>query len=267
MTTLTISLAQMQIFPGETDRNRENFRQMLDEAAERQSELVVFPELWSTGYVLEQAQQHASALGAGIFEEMSAAAAERGMALVGSVLEKDGADATNSAAFFDADGALLGVYRKLHLFRLFDEHLYLQPGQTPLTLDLPWGKAGMAICYDLRFPELFRQYAIDAGAQLFIIPAEWPLARVQHWRALLIARAIENQCYVVACNAAGAAGETVMGGHSMIVDPWGEVLVEGGETPELLTAQIELALVPDVRGRIPIFEDVRRDVYGQQTTT
>lgn len=261
MTKLTISLAQMQIIPGDTERNRQTFHTLLREAASRESELVVFPELWSTGYVLEEAQQHASELGSGIFAEISAAALDHKMAIVGSVLEKQGNQASNCATYFSADGELLAVYRKLHLFRLFDEHLYLQPGENPVSLELPWGTAGMAICYDLRFPELFRHYALDKGASLLIIPAEWPLVRVEHWRALLIARAIENQCYVVACNAAEAAGDTVMGGHSMVIDPWGEVLVEGGETQELLTVEINTDLVADVRSRIPIFEDVRRSIF------
>ena len=126
---------------------------------------------------------------------------------------------------------MLGVYRKMHLFGLFDEDQYLAPGQSPLVLDLPWGTTGLAICYDLRFPEIFRRYAIKENAKMVIISAEWPLARLAHWRALLIARAIENQCFIVACNAAGEAGDTVMAGHSMIIDPWGQIVVEAGEPP------------------------------------
>jgi omega-amidase len=138
----------------------------------------------------------------------------------------------------------------------------LQAGQAPLAIDLPWGNTGIAICYDLRFPELFRRYAAD-GAKMFIIPAEWPLERIEHWRALLIARAIENQVYVVACNAAERTGDTTFGGHSMIVDPWGKVIIEGGESPMLLTAAIELDVINEVRGRIPVWEDRRTDIYGE----
>jgi predicted amidohydrolase len=155
---------------------------------------------------------------------------------------------------------MLGIYRKLHLFRLMNEDQWLQPGSAPLALDLPWGNTGIAICYDLRFPELFRRYAVD-GAKLIVLSAEWPLERIEHWRALLRARAIENQCYIVACNSAGETGETVFGGHSMIVDPWGKVVIEGGEAPMLLTAEIELDLVDEVRKRIPVFDDRRTDIY------
>jgi predicted amidohydrolase len=148
----------------------------------------------------------------------------------------------------------------LHLFRLMHEDEWLQAGSSALELDLPWGNTGLAICYDLRFPELFRKYAVD-GAKMIVIPAEWPIERVEHWRALLVARAIENQCYIVATNAAGQTGDTVFGGHSMIVDPWGKIVIEGGDAPMLLTAEIEMDMVDEIRRRIPVFEDRRSDIY------
>ena len=135
---------------------------------------------------------------------------------------------------------LAGVYRKIHLFRLFDEHKWLGEGEAPTMMDLPWGRAGLSICYDLRFPELFRRYAVEHGAELILICAEWPLVRVEHWRALLIARAIENQCFVAATNSCGDTGGTVFGGHSMIVDPWGAVIAEAGEDESLVTAEVDL---------------------------
>jgi predicted amidohydrolase len=142
-----------------------------------------------------------------------------------------------------------------------EEDRWLQPGAAPLIMDLPWGTTGMAICYDLRFPELFRRYAVQ-GAKVIVMPAEWPIERVEHWRTLLQARAIENQCFMVATNSAGQTGNTTFGGHSMIVDPWGKIVVEVGETPTLVTAEIEVDLVDSVRNRIPVFEDRRPDVYG-----
>jgi predicted amidohydrolase len=127
-------------------------------------------------------------------------------------------------------------------------------------MDLPWGATSIAICYDLRFPELFRRYAVE-GAKLMMIPAEWPLERIEHWKALLVARAIENQCYIAATNAAGQTGNTVFGGHSMIVDPWGKIIVAGGESPAMLTAEIELDVVDEVRDRIPVLRDRRPELY------
>jgi predicted amidohydrolase len=94
-----------------------------------------------------------------------------------------------------------------------------------------------------------------------VIPAEWPLERIEHWRALLVARAIENQCFIVACNAAGQTGETVFGGHSLVIDPWGKIVAAAGEAPLLVTAEIELDYADEVRRRIPVMADRRTDIY------
>ncbi|MEO1288790.1 MAG: nitrilase-related carbon-nitrogen hydrolase, partial [Chloroflexota bacterium] len=194
--------------------------------------------------------------------ELSTMATEGNLTLISSILGTHGDGVANTMPVFGADGEMLGVYRKLHLFRLFDEDKYLVQGTEPLTLDLAWGKIGFAICYDLRFPELFRHYAVSESASVIVLVAEWPLVRVEHWRSLLIARAIENQCYIIACNAVGDTGNTIMAGHSMIIDPWGRIVVEAGETPQLITADIDLGEVAIARSKIPIFDDVRHDIYG-----
>jgi predicted amidohydrolase len=250
----------MQIALGDVKRNTALMGSMATEAARRGSHMVVFPELWSTGYALESAKELSSELNGGTFAQMGTVAQQNKISLLGSVLEKRGATVANSSAFFAPNGRMLGVYRKLHLFRLMKEDEWLQPGSSPLTMDLPWGNTGLAVCYDLRFPELFRRYAVE-GAKMMVIVAEWPLVRVEHWRALLVARAIENQCYVVAANAAGETGDEVFAGHSMIVDPWGKIIIEGGEDPMMLTADIEMDVVDEVRRRIPVFDDRRTDVY------
>jgi predicted amidohydrolase len=257
---INISLAQMNIVYGDKRKNFAQLQKLSADAAGRGSHMVVFPELWSTGYALDQGDELADVLNTGLFTEVSTTATQNKIAIVGSMLEKRGLEIANSAAFFAPNGRMLGIYRKIHLFRLFNEDQYLQQGSSPLTMDLPWGKTSLAICYDLRFPELFRRYAVE-GARLIVVPAEWPLERVDHWRALLQARAIENQCYIVATNAAGETGDTVFAGHSMIIDPWGKVVIEGGEDPNLLTAEVELDLVEEVRQRIPVLEDRRPETY------
>jgi omega-amidase len=261
MPKLSVSLAQMQVTPGDNARNIATAQRMVAEAARRKSSLIVFPELFTTGYVLSRAKDFASELAKGDFAELSTLATKGNIAITGTVLEKRGLEVANSMPFFAPNGRMLGVYRKMHLFKLFKEDEFLAPGQAPLVLDLPWGTTGLAICYDLRFPELFRRYATKENATLMVIPAEWPLARIEHWRALLIARAIENQCYVIGCNAAGESDDQVFGGHSMIVDPWGKIVVEAGESPQLISAEIELDTVKEVREKIPALEDLRKDVY------
>lgn len=261
---VTISIAQMNIIPGDPAANLRQLAQMTADAADQGAQLLVCPELWPTGYALERAQQLADTPGAGMFAEVAALARRHRIHILGSLLERDGAEVYNSAACFTPDGELAGIYRKIHLFGLLEEDVWLAPGAEPLCLDLPWGLTGVAICYDLRFPELFRGYAVN-GARLVVIPAEWPLARVAHWRALLQARAIENQCVIAACNAAGASGSLVVGGHSMIIDAWGQILAEGGDGPGLPGATVDLAQVDEVRRRIPVFADRRPEVYARQS--
>ncbi len=260
MAKLTVSLAQMNIALGDVRKNTATMEKMVAEAAKRGSHLVVLPELWSTGYALEQAEALGSQLNAGMFTQLSSIATKYKISLVGSILEKRGQTVTNSASFFAPNGRMMGVYRKIHLFSLMEEDRYLGAGSSPLVTDLPWGTTGFAICYDLRFPELFRRYALEK-ARIVILPAEWPLERVEHWRTLIKARAIENQYYMVACNAAGKTGDTVFGGHSMIVDPWGKAVVEAGEDAFLVTAEIEMDLVDEVRKRIPVLDDRRPETY------
>ncbi len=261
MSKISISLGQMRIKLGRVEDNLATAETLIAGAAARQSDLIILPELWSTGYDLENATDYAAALGSGMFAQLTDCAAQHGIDIFGSILEQQNGQVLNCATYHATDAAIKAVYRKIHLFRLFDEHKYLGEGEAPTTLDLPWGTAGLAICYDLRFPELFRRYAVAHGAKLMLLCAEWPLARVQHWRALLIARAIENQCFVAATNACGETGGTVFGGHSMIIDPWGQVLAEADEAETLLTAEIDLAEVDRIRATIPVFEDRRPDAY------
>ncbi len=261
MAKLTISLAQMQIELGDVRKNLARMERLAVEAGRRGSHLVLFPELWSTGYDLANAKEHASQLNSGMFAQISQIATQNKIAVAGSILEQRGVEVTNSASFFAPNGRMMGVYRKMHLFRLMEEDQYLAPGSSPLVIDLPWGSTGMAICYDLRFPELFRHCVVEQDAIMMLVMAEWPLARIEHFRALVIARAIENQCYMVVTNAAGETGDTVFGGHSMIVDPWGRIVIEGGETPMLLTAEIELDEIQEVRETIPVFKDIRKDIF------
>ncbi len=261
MAKLTISLGQMNIALGNPQKNLVQAERLIAEASARKSHLIVLPELWSSGYALENAKEHASELNKGVFAQLSTWATQYKISIMGSILEKRGLEVSNSAPFFAPNGRMMGVYRKVHLFGLMDENKYLQEGGSLVSLDLPWGTTALAICYDLRFPEMFRKYVLEEKARILLISAEWPQERLAHWQALLMARAIENQCYVVACNSVGDTGGTVFGGHSTIIDPWGRIVVQGGYEPNLITADIELDLVDDARKRISALQDVRRDLY------
>lgn len=262
MKTLTIALAQMDLALGNPAHNLANARAKVAEAKARGADIVVLPELWSSAYDLEHAAAHASALDAGMFAEIARVAREHQIALVGSLLEAEGARVYNTATLYDGRGDRVGAYRKLHLVPMLEEDKFLAGGDDARVFDAPFGKCALAVCYDLRFPELWRHYAL-AGARLIFLPAEWPSQRIAHWRMLLPARAIENQIFIAATNRVGTSKGETFGGHSMLVNPWGEILVEGDEREALLIAPIDLDWVDDVRARVPVFRDRRGDVYSK----
>jgi predicted amidohydrolase len=258
---LTLSLAQMCIQFGQPQQNLALTRSILAEAARRGSQLVLFPELWTTGYDLSNARALAQD-NARLLPELARLAREHALFTGGSLLlERDG-KIYNSFVFQSPADAPPIIYSKIHLFRLMEEERWLTPGDHLQEVQPPWGKAGLAICYDLRFPEMFRRYALS-GAGLILISAEWPVPRIGHWQTLLRARAIENQCFVAATNCAGPCGAETFGGRSAVISPWGETLVEAStDQAELLTLTIDLDRVAEARQRIPILQDRRPDLYG-----
>jgi predicted amidohydrolase len=174
----------------------------------------------------------------------------------GSIIERGGdGNLYNTSLVFDPDGALRGTYRKIHRFGFTGgEMALIARGTETAQVHTPWAEVGLATCYDLRFPELFRRI-LDAGAEVLVIPAAWPARRVEHWRVLARARAIENQMFVLACNATGSQGGLAMGGHSMVIDPWGEIVAEAGTEQTILTAEIDPALVAKTREDFPVLRN------------
>lgn len=260
MNTLTVSLAQMSFQLGQPDANVERAADWIAQAAKRGSDLLLLPELWASGYDLEHWQRYATKLDEGVFAHLADLARHHRIAIGGSLLEARGGQAYNTFALFGADGSRLGVYRKIHRFRLLDEEKWLGAGDETALIQPPWGLTGLSICYDLRFPELFRGYGLG-GAHLILLVAEWPQTRINHWRILLQARAIENQTYLAAVNKVGESKGAKLGGHSAVIDPWGKHLVEGDTTEKLLTAEIDFREVEKARRFLPVFDDRRPDVY------
>jgi predicted amidohydrolase len=174
----------------------------------------------------------------------------------GSIPER-AADGTlyNTSLVFSPDGELAATYRKIHRFG-FDkgEAVLMGAGTELVTVRLPETTIGLATCYDLRFPELFRGL-VDAGAQTLVIPAGWPERRRAHWTLLAQARAVENQSYVLACGTGGTHAGVPQAGHSIVVDPWGEVLAEAGAGEEILTVEFDPAKVGATREQFPALKD------------
>ncbi len=260
MTKISISLAQMHIELAQPDANLEQAIGFVKQASANRSDLILFPELWSSGYDLKNAEKYIP-VNAAILEVLSGLAVSEKIAIGGSVLEKVAGQYYNTFYLIGKDGLVLAKYSKIHLFRLMNEDRWLQAGSQPQAANFSWGLAGMAVCYDLRFPELFRHYAL-ANAKLICLPSEWPIIRIQHWKVLLQARAIENQMFVAAVNSVGQTGKETFGGASAIISPWGEVLAEGNSQDEsLLSAEVDFDEFDRVRQTIPVFQDRRPELY------
>jgi len=271
---LTIALAQMDIHTGRPEANLARTREFAAQAREASADLLLLPELWLHGYDLERAEEWAAPLGEGGFAHMAALAREFHLYLAGSLLERHSGEpsplpggsrrgvrtVSNTAVLYAPDGALLGSYRKIHLFRLMQEPRYLAPGDHATLCASPWGPMGLSVCYDLRFPELFRAMAL-AGAVLFLVPAQWPLRRIEAWLLLARARAAENELFVAACNRVGSDGQVEFPGRSLVVDPWGNVLVEGDDRERLLIAQADLQEIRKARRYLTVYEDRRPEAY------
>ena len=196
-----------------------------------------------------------------VIEELGRAAAEAGAyVLAGSIPERSEAGIYNTAVFFSDRGDVLGTYRKNHLFPLMKEDSHLTPGDEYGLFNTPLGRIGILICYDIRFPELARSLAVQ-GAEILIVPAQFPYPRLDHWRVLLQARAIENQCWVIANNRVGTFQGTTFCGHSCIYDPWGELIAGSGDQEAVVTADIDSSVVKTVRNKLPSLSGMRRGLY------
>ncbi len=232
----------------------------------READLVVLPELWHVGaFALDRAREHAAPLDGALLQQLRTAARESGAWLhAGSVAELDAATGRryNTSLLLDPRGELVATYRKQYLFGWADgEPSVMSAGDEFVVAHTPLGRTGLATCYDLRFPELFRTL-VDRGAAAFLIPSGWPAPRVEHWSVLLRARAIENQAWVLGCNTAGIHNGVRMAGRSAIVDPLGTVIAEAGEAQEVLRASIDPGEAPAWRTKFPALTDRRQDPTG-----
>ncbi|MCG3420947.1 carbon-nitrogen family hydrolase [Oceanobacillus jordanicus] len=258
---LSVALLQIDITFGDPVANEEKVERKFASLKEKKVDVVVLPELWTTGYDLTRLEEIADSNGERSLSFLSRLAQKYDVHLVaGSVAKRTERGVTNSMFVINSNGELVKEYAKAHLFRLMEEEKHLVEGSENGIFELAGIKSAGVICYDIRFPEWIRTHMLDNTKVLYVV-AEWPAKRIDHWKALLISRAIENQCYVVACNRVGADPNNQFGGHSMIVGPWGEILEEADDEETILYSELDVEQVDDVRQRIPIFSDRRPDIY------
>jgi predicted amidohydrolase len=252
---MKVSSIQLEITDRAKDDNVKYALDTLDGVPD--SDLILLPEIWPTGYFsFDRYQAESEPADGPTVEIFRKKARERKChILMGSFVENDDGHIYNTALLLDPEGNTAARYRKIHLFGYqSDEREILSSGQDVVVVDTPWGPSGFSTCYDLRFPELFRLMA-DRGATFFLIPSAWPMVRLDAWRLFNRARAHENLAYLISCNCAGNNAGTQYAGHSMIIDPLGQVIAEGGQKEAVVTAEIDPGLVDTVRSEFSFLDN------------
>ncbi len=262
-----IALIQMHIEPGEMESNFSKGMDMLSHAVDRGSEIILFPELWTSGYKLHDPEKlfHTNQK---YLLSLQQIAQERNIFITGSYLIQDQGKFFNRLVLTSPQPDATTFYDKIHLFRLLNEDKTFSPGNKINWFTFPFGNAGLSICYDLRFPEFFRAIGFH-NTLLHLLVAEWPLKRINHWNILLQARSIENQAFFAAVNNVGKSGKIIFGGQSKITNPFGEIICSGSETEEeVLVADCDFDQVTEAHNTLPAQEDRRIDLFfpGQGTS-
>src|SRR6186997_911138 len=262
-----------------TDSKAENIERaegLVARAAATGADLIVLPEKWTGIGPPEMMRGLAESLENGeTVEAMSGWARTHGVTLVGgSIVERRGGreKLSNTCVVFDPQGEIQAVYRKIHMFdvevggQVYRESETEEPGEATVATEVEGWKLGLTVCYDLRFPELYRVLAVE-GAEVVTVPAAFTLfTGKDHWELLLRARAVENQCYVAAANSWGThSGNRATYGRSMIVDPWGVVLATAPDEDAVVTAEIDKAQIARIRRAVPSLTNRQPAVYRWPT--
>ena len=259
---MEIALIQQAISAGNKQQNYDRVTRLVEQALalSPKPDLIVVPELWSTGYALADLDRLASSEGDEEAEFLGTLAKKHQVWFAGgSVAAKTRQGITNRAQIIDRNGLLQASYDKVHLVPMLNEDKYLVAGSSVCVHEIEGITFGIAICYDIRFCEFIRKLALS-GAQVLVVPAEWPLVRLSHWQALLKARAIENQCYVLAANNV-AMGEAPFAGHSVAHGPDGSTLCQFEFQEGVKLVRIDLLAVEQIRTAVPVFKDRRPELY------
>jgi predicted amidohydrolase len=260
----TVAIVQLDSSDGEPVAHRVDRVLGLTADAARGSDLVVLPELWHIGaFATDKVVANSEPIDGPLVTAFSVLARECRVWLHAGSFAERAADGRhfNTSVLLAPDGRLVTVYRKIHLFGFTGgETTVMSAGEHLVVVPTVLGETGLATCYDLRFPELFRAL-LDRSATTLLIASGWPTARIEHWSLLTRARAIENQMFVVACNGVGTQSGVTLGGHSVVVDPTGEVVAEAGDTETVLRAELDLPLLSRWRATFPVLPDRRPGLY------
>lgn len=257
---MKIALVQMEVLEKNKAGNVQNACKLLRQAAPN-CDIAVLPEIWTTGYSLGHLSKEADYLNGTVVNELRQIAAENSCAIVaGSIpLRKGDGNVYNTAITIDKNGEIVFCYSKVHLFSMFNEQRFFKPGNDFGVYELESVTCASAICYDLRFPELFRHMAMQ-GAKIIFVPAEWPKIRGAIWDLFIRARALENHTFVVGVNCTGKFHDQQFYGHSAVISPFGEVLAACGGGEEIVYCDIDLNLVQKANEYMDVLKDVRPEL-------
>ncbi len=234
-------------------KNQEKLNYLLSQE-KREESILIFPEMTLTGFTMK-ASSFAEALNGESFNYFSSVAEKNNAHVFAGIIESAGSQFYNSLLHIDPKGKLKSVYRKIHPFSYSTEDKHYLKGKETVITNLNDWNIGLSICYDLRFPELYRYYG-KARTELIIVIANWPDTRIEHWRTLLKARAIENQCYVAGVNRVGNDPKLKYNGCSSLFDPMGKEIISSSDKETILTADININYVKEVRAKLPFLNDI-----------
>src|SRR6266571_8735049 len=254
---MKIVAAQISCALGDLKGNVRKVREFSSRAKKSGAELIVFPEMVDTGYSMPTIQKHATAWKEGAAPELQKIARELSITIVCGVSERDGAAIYNTQVLVDANGEIAAKYRKTHLVRAapLDERNCFSPGNQFVSCKIDKFNLGLSICYDLRFPEMCRTLAVEHDVNVFVNSSAWPLVRVEHLRILAMARAIENQSYLVLASRVGTDDGVTFCGTSTIIDPYGAIVAAASaDREELIQAEISADVIDSVRGGMAVFD-------------
>lgn len=262
---MKVSCVQMNMLEAKPAENFDRAEALIREAMKGAPDVIVLPETWNTGFFPKEGLSAlADKDGGAVKAKIGSLAKEFKVNVVaGSVANVKNGKVYNTAYVFNREGETVAEYDKTHLFTPMKEDGYFEKGDHLSRFELDGLKCGLIICYDVRFPELTRTYALK-GLDVLFLPAEWPAVRIPHLLALSRARAIENQMFVVTCNSCGTFGQTVYGGHSAVFDPWGEELAEAGGEEEIIVSDLDPSILKNIRETINVFRDRRPGLYDVQ---
>jgi omega-amidase len=261
---MKISAAQIACALGDLDMNLRKIRDFVSRAKETGAELIVFPEMSDTGYSMPVIQKHATSWDKGAVPQLKAIAKKFSIAIICGISERADDAIYNSQVMIDENGEIVASYRKSHLFASapIEEHKCFSPGKQLSNFTYGNFHFGLSICYDLRFPEFYRALACNNGVDVFVNSSAWPFPRVEHLRTLTVARAIENQSYIILSNRVGSDGSVPFCGSSAIVDPYGVIVAAASaDREELISAELSKDVIESVRKRMPVLEHRRLDLY------